>query len=90
MQYLHGMTERSEAEAAARAERRASWPVRVGTLEAPPRDNLAATTTVADRIAMMWPLAFEAWTFAGLPIPDYRRQDAPIVVTRAGDPNAHD
>lgn len=30
-----------------------------------------------DRLAMMWGLAQEAWAVAGLPIPDYRRADAP-------------
>jgi len=62
---------------AERAERRHSWPVKRVELGRE-SDDLSAETSAADRIAMMWPLALEAWRVAGLPIPDYARQNAPI------------
>ena len=27
---------------------------------------------------MMWPLATEAWSLTGRPMPDYERKDAPV------------
>lgn len=65
-----------------RAARRASWPVRRCALGAE-SDDLSAETTAAERIAMMWPLALEAWRVAGLPIPDYAREDTPARLVRA-------
>ena len=64
-----------------RAAQRASWPVRRLAL-GEESDDLSAQTTATERIAMMWPLALEAWRMAGLPIPDYERKDAPIRVVR--------
>jgi len=48
-------------------------------------DDLSAQTSAMERIAMMWPLALEAWRLAGLPIPDYTRDKAPIRVLRLQD-----
>jgi len=67
-----------------RAARRASWPVRRCAL-GQENDDLSAQTTATERIAMMWPLALEAWRMAGLPIPDYARRDAPIRIVRLQD-----
>lgn len=39
-----------------------------------PGDDLSDTTTAAERLAMMWPLAVEAWTLSGRPLPDYDRR----------------
>lgn len=64
-----------------RAARRSSWPVRRLAL-GDEADDLSAQTTAAERIAMMWPLALEAWKLAGLPIPDYERKDAPSRLVR--------
>jgi hypothetical protein len=47
-----------------------------------PSDDLSATTTVQERLAMMWPLALEAWTLAGRPLPDYTRSETPVKVLR--------
>lgn len=66
---------------AERAGRRGSWPIRRTDLSQQ-SDDLSGETTAADRIAMMWPLALEAWRVAGLPIPEYERKDAPIRVVR--------
>ena len=43
-----------------------------------PGDDLSGTTTAEERLAMMWPLAVEAWSLTGLPMPEYERQDAPV------------
>lgn len=64
-----------------RAARRASWPVRRCAF-GEESDDLSAETTATERIAMMWPLALEAWRVAGLPIPDYAREDTPCHLVR--------
>jgi hypothetical protein len=63
---------------------RASWPVRVFRLGEEPGDDLSATTTAGERLAMMWPLAVDAWTLAGGHLPGYRRGDTPVT-RRASD-----
>lgn len=60
-----------------RADAGASWPVRRTTNEQQ-SDDLSSETTPAQRLAMMWPLALEAWRVAGKPIPDYPRHETPI------------
>lgn len=45
-------------------------------------DDLSATTTVAERMAMMRPLALAAWSVAGLPLPEYTREQMPIRLVR--------
>jgi hypothetical protein len=64
----------------ARRIARQSWPVRLVPEGA--SDDLRATTTGAERWAMMWPLACEAWALAGLEIPTYTRAEMPITVRR--------
>jgi hypothetical protein len=63
---------------------RKSWPVRVYRLGAEPPDDLRATTTPEERLAMMWPLAVEAFSLSGRPMPDYRRVEAPVTLRRLG------
>ena len=65
--------------AAARDDRR-DWPVRVYRLGAEPGDDLSGSTTPEQRLAMMWPLALEAWALSGQPQPDYTRAQTPILV----------
>ena len=57
-------------------------------LEDAPGPDLSATTTTEERLAMMWPLACEAWSLAGRAIPDYPRDRMPVRVIRpaGGDP----
>jgi hypothetical protein len=43
-----------------------------------------------ERIAMMGPLAKEAWRLAGRPIPTYDRAHTPSRVFRAGEPRPDD
>ena len=64
-----------------RADRR-DWPVRKFSLGAEPGDDLRATTTAAERLQMMWPLAVEAWTIAGRALPEYSRHEAPVKLLR--------
>lgn len=66
----------------ARRAARARWPVRTFRLEDPPGPDLSATTTADERLAMMWPLALDAWAFAGRPVPDYPRDRMPVRVIR--------
>ena len=65
-----------------RAKARAQWPVRRFALGREPADDLSEVTEPEDRIAMMWPLAREAWLVAGREIPDYDRKDAPTRLLR--------
>ena len=62
-------------------KRRDRWPVQVREMSRVVEDDLSASTTAEDRLAMMWPLAREAWSFAGLDLPDYSRDQAPVRVT---------
>ena len=69
----------------AREERRAArahWPVCKFQLADEPGPDLSATTTAHERLAMMWPLARDAWTLAGRTIPDYPRDRMPVRVVR--------
>jgi len=65
---------------------RSSWPVRVFRLGSEPGDDLSGSTTAQQRIAMMWPLAREAWALSGRPLPSYERRAAPVAVRSLGDP----
>ncbi len=70
----------------AKSQNRSHWPVRRFTLAAEPPEDLSGETTAEERLEMMWPLALDAWTLAGLPLPDYPRGAAPVrlVVTLIG------
>ena len=63
---------------------RASWPVRLVRQDEPDSEDLSSTTTPEERLAMMWPLAVEAWTLAGREIPAYARHEAPVRIVRRG------
>ena len=76
------MKTRSDPSYAVRAAARGSWQIRRYDLGEEPGDDLSATTTGAERIEMMWPLARDAWSFAGRSIPDYPRSQTPIHVIR--------
>jgi hypothetical protein len=80
------MAVRLAAEAAARAAGRSSWPVRRFHLGEEPGDDLSASTTPLERLAMMEGLATEAWALTGRPLPDYRRAEAPVRVRALGAP----
>jgi hypothetical protein len=64
-----------------RAAERGNWPVRRHVLGKEPGDS-SKHASAAECIAMMWPLALEAWGLAGLPLPDHGRADAPSRLLR--------
>lgn len=45
-----------------------------------PGDALMERTTPAERVAMVWTLTREAWSLAGLAVPEYPRARAPLRV----------
>lgn len=53
-------------------------------LGAEPSDDLGAITTPEERLAMMWPLALEAWSMTGRPLPTYVRGETPVRCVRGG------
>ena len=59
---------------------RRTWPVRAYRLGSEPSDDLSASTTVAERLAMMWPLAVEAWELTGRPLPQYARSETAVCI----------
>jgi hypothetical protein len=67
-------------DAASRAAARKSWPIRKFQLGEEPSDDLSATTTATERVAMVWQLTQDAWASAGWTIPEYSRQEIPIRV----------
>ena len=70
----------------ANGEDRRDWPYHTYPLGQEPGDDLSATTTAEERIAMMWPLALDAWALAGLPLPTYSRAETPIRMRPLGAP----
>jgi hypothetical protein len=84
------MSTRAAAERAARAAARKSWPIRAFRPGEEPGDDLSASTTAAERLAMVWPLTLEAWSLTGKVLPDYPRSQAPIraVPSRVTHPKA--
>lgn len=73
----------------AKSPDRSHWPVLRFTLAAPPPEDLSGETTAEERLEMMWPLALDAWTLAGLSLPDYPRGAAPVrLVAAAAGPSA--
>jgi hypothetical protein len=77
------MTRRSET-ADDRCAQRASWIVRVSRLSDRASDDLSECTTPEQRVEMMWPLAIEAWSLSGRPLPKYGRDEAPVRVVTDG------
>jgi hypothetical protein len=50
-----------------------------------PGDDLSATTTAAERVAMVWLLSSRMWEFSPRPTPPHTRATLPVVVTRRRD-----
>jgi len=67
-----------------RHKARAWWPIARFDLGAEPPDDISATTTPVERIAMMWTLAEFAWKLAGRHLPTYERRDIPATLYRPG------
>ena len=53
-------------------------------------EDLSGSTTLEERVLMVWPLTLDAWAFAGLPIPDYERANTPIVIRYKSDESPDD
>lgn len=68
----------------ARRLARREWPIRVCRLGDEPGDDLIGSTSPEQRIAMMWPLALDAWTTAGWSVSDCPRAQMPGRVIRGG------
>jgi hypothetical protein len=47
-------------------------------LGAEPSDDLRASTSAEQRLAMVWQLTLEAWALTGKPLPTYERRNAPV------------
>lgn len=69
----------------ARRARRASWPVRQLDLGSEPNDDLSAATTAEERLAMMWPLALDAFGVGPGVGQRTPRETWPIRVRRLGE-----
>jgi hypothetical protein len=74
-------SERAER-ARLRRQEQQLWPIRVFRLGEEPLLDPLDTSTVDERIAMMWPLARRAWELTGLPLPQYVRSVIPGHVQR--------
>ena len=82
-----------DAARATRAAARRTWPVQRHNLGEEPGEDLSATTTAAERIAMVWQLTLDAWALNGRPWPDYAGNAAPGRPGRAverKEPARHD
>ncbi len=69
---------------------RSEWPVRVFRLGEEPGDDISATTTAEERLAMVEVLTREAFGLAGRPWPAYARAEAPIARRPLGAPPTTD
>jgi hypothetical protein len=67
---------------ASRAASRRTWPVRLFSTGADPRDDLEHSTTPEERLAMVWSLTVEAWELSGRRMPEYQRAAAPVRLSR--------
>jgi hypothetical protein len=69
---------------ARRRRRQQDLVVRRFELGEEPDDDISDTTTAAERLAMMWPLALRAWSLTGQPLPEYTRSEIPSRIIRGG------
>jgi hypothetical protein len=84
------MSRRRPEDVAQRRLARAGWPVSVHRLDEEPSDDLSATTTPAERIAMMAELAEAAFRVTGRPLPSYERHAIPGRLFQPGEPRPDD
>jgi len=47
-------------------------------------DDLSASTSVEERLGMMWPLSRDAWLLSGRSIPAYARDQTPVRLSKLG------
>jgi hypothetical protein len=77
--------ETPEERAAARRRNPERWPVRAYRLGEEPETDPLDTSTVDERVALVWRLTLEAWELSGRPMPEYERHEIPGRVLRPGD-----
>lgn len=53
--------------------------------EAPEAEDLSATTTAEERVAMVGEMTLGAWSLGGEPLPDYTRANMPGRMIRPDD-----
>ena len=70
-----------------RTSTRAQAPARVLRLTDRQVDDLSASTTAEERIAMVAVLSERMWEITGLPLPAYSRSTMPVRVVRRGIAN---
>lgn len=65
-----------------RRRARSAWPIRRFRLGDEPLVDDRDTSTIDERLALVWTLTREQWALAGLPYPDYERAQMPGTVVR--------
>ncbi len=65
-----------------RRKARAAWPIRKVALGDEELTDPRDTSTVDERIAMVWTLTKQQWAFAGREIPTYTRAEMPGRIIR--------
>jgi hypothetical protein len=65
-----------------RKRARAAWPIRKVGLRDEELTDARDTSTVDERIALVWTLTRRQWAFSGRPIPTYTRAEMPGSVLR--------
>ena len=58
------------------------WPVRIYRLGQEPLDDLAASSTPAERLCMVDVLSRRSWELSGRPLPQHSRASLSITVLR--------
>ena len=77
------MPDSEQDDFAQRAASRSHWVGRKTTLlESSGEDDLSSSTTIEERLGMMWQLACSAWSFTGEPLPRYARSQMPGRILR--------
>jgi hypothetical protein len=64
--------------------RRSMMPIRIRPLHGEDGDLLGRSISPSDRVAMMWPLALDAWAFKGEPVRELRLPRHIVRVLRGG------
>jgi hypothetical protein len=60
-----------------RRRARADWPIRKVALSDEELTDPRDTSTVDERLALVWKLTRQQWAFAGLELPSYTRSQMP-------------
>jgi hypothetical protein len=67
-----------------RRRARATMPIRIVALADEELTDARDTSTVDERLALVWTLTRRQWAFAGLEIPKYARAEMPGRILRGG------